>query len=405
MQQSERLSTLPSSGKRLWRVVGFALVAIALFLTMRFLGDQLFSEAKPPSTSKGTELEQCANESHDCNMATSSSWQTGNLNQNNSAYQEGDSVPYRATFTGLVSGETYLTTIEWDSLEGGKRAIDYLTTYTRTETNAVACDAAICGSATAATKSIPADGSLGSVPQMAGVFSLYGATFTPSGTVIATPGDGNLCSDGLPCPTPTNPTGYTVIDKSASSQQKRITVYFTAQNETVILAWGGHIASQTDWGTGMSASSIEGSPYHMRLVDFRCTDATNCSSGNKDVSMSASAISTPPSSTTTVASSTTVVVTTTAPPVVTTVPPVVTTTPVVVTTTPVVVTTIPSDLQVITPTPTESPDLQQVFPDELAKGGFGADTLRTISMLVMLFGAIILVHRAVRRLAMTGDRP
>lgn len=402
MQHLEQRTT--PDPRRLWRIAGFAMIAIALFLTMRFVGDQLFSQAQRPTatSSKGTELEQCANKSHDCNTAGSSSWQTGNLNQNNSAYAEGDSVPYRATFTGLAVGQTYLATIEWDSLEGGKHAIDYLTSYKRTETNAVACDAATCGSGTAATAAIPSDSSLGSVSQVTGQFSLYGASFTPMGTAISIPANGNLCSDGLPCPTPMNPTGYTVIDKSASSQQKRITVYFTANYATAVLAWGGHIASQTDWGAGMSASEINGSPYHMRLVDFRCTDATNCSSGNKDVSMSANAIVAPTTTTTTSTTSTTAAPTTTA--VATTAPPVVTTAPPVVTTAPAVVTTVPNDLQVITPTPESTPELQQEFPDKLVTTGFDGGITRMMAMIAMLFGAMLLTYRAFRRLALGGGR-
>ncbi len=402
MQQLESANTPQVSNGRLWRIVGFITVAVALFLTIRFLSGELFSEAQKPSSNRGTELEQCANSGSGCDTAGSSSWQTGNLNQNNSAYAEGDSVPYRATFTGLGIGETYLVTIEWDSLDGGKHAIDYLTTYTRTEPNALACDAATCGSATAATAAIPADASLGTVPQVAGSFSLFGATFTPQGTTIASPGLGNLCSDGLPCPTPVNPTAYTIINPSSSTQKKQVTVYFTAQNSTAVLAWGGHIASESDWGAGMSASSINGSPYHMRLVDFRCTDAKNCSSGNKDVSMSAAAI-TPTTTTTTIAATTTTAeATTTTVAVTTTAPPVVTTAPPVVTTAPPVVTTVPADLQIITPTPDESPDFQQEFPDELASTGFAAETIRLMSMMAMLLGGLLLVNRAFRRLALKG---
>lgn len=416
MEHVEQRTTPPPDSRRLWRIAGFALIAIALFLTMRFAGDQLFSEAQRPesSGSQGTELEQCANTNHDCNTALSSSWQTGNLNQNNSAYAEGDSVPYRATLTGLTVGESYLVTIEWDSLEGGKHAIDYLTSYTRTESTGLACDAAECGSVTAATAPIPADASLGSVPQTSGSFSLYGATFTPMGTVISNPANGNLCSDGLPCPTPMSPTGYTIIDKSATSQQKQITVYFTANNPKVVLAWGGHIASQADWGVDMSASDINGSPYHMRLIDFRCTNATNCSSGNKDVSMSTSAIVAPPTTTTTTTTSTTTT-TTTEPPVTTTtasptttaaastVPPVVTTAPPVVTTAPPVV-TVPNELQIIVPEPAQPDDLQQVFPDELASTGFDGGITRLLAMIAMLLGAMVLTCSAFRRLTLGGDK-
>jgi hypothetical protein len=49
---------------------------------------------------------------------------------------------------------------------------------------------------------------------------------------------------------------------------------------------------------------------------------------------------------------------------------------------------VPDDLQVITPTPDESPDLQQEFPDELASTGFGG---------------LVLLNRAFRRLALQED--
>ena len=399
MQEIEQLP-MPHSSGRLWRIAALITVAIALFLTIRFLSGELFSDAKEVSLVEGIALEQCANKDHDCTTPDSSSWQKGSLNKMNSLYAEGDSVPYRVAFSDLTPGETYLVTIEWDWLKQGKHAIDYLTSYTRTETNAVACNAAFCGSDTAATVAIPSDGTLGSVPQVAGNFSLYGASFTPQGTSITDPSLGNLCTTD-PCSTPSNPSGYTEITGSEASQ-KRITVYFTATNEVVALAWGGHIASQVDWGEGMSASSIEGAPYHMRVVDFRCSDSTNCSSGSMDVSMNVSALSVPSTTTTTVAATTTAV-STTPPPVVTTAPPVVTTAPPVVTTAPPVVTTVPGDLQVITPTPDESPDLQQEFPDELASTGLSANTIRLFSMVTMLFGGLLLINRAFRRLTLDRD--
>ena len=111
--------------------------------------------------------------------------------------------------------------------------------------------------------------------------------------------------------------------------------------------------------------------------------------------MSAAAITPTTTTTTIAATTTTVAVTTTAPPVVTTAPP-------VVTTAPPVVTTVPTDLQIITPTPDEAPDLQQEFPDELASTGFAAETIRLMSMMAMLLGGLLLVNRAFRRLAMKG---
>jgi hypothetical protein len=70
-----------------------------------------------------------------------------------------------------------------------------------------------------------------------------------------------------------------VGDKSA-----RITITFTPSVSNPVLAWGGHIATRTDWGQDNSAISISGSPYHMRLIDL---DGTG---GNQDRSLSADAV-------------------------------------------------------------------------------------------------------------------
>ena len=51
-----------------------------------------------------------------------------------------------------------------------------------------------------------------------------------------------------------------------------------------VLAWGGHIATRQDWGTGNSAVAISGSPYHTRLIDL------DGSGGNQDRSLSADAV-------------------------------------------------------------------------------------------------------------------
>src|SRR5204862_74156 len=70
-----------------------------------------------------------------------------------------------------------------------------------------------------------------------------------------------------------------------ASGQRSVTVTFTATDSTVVIAWGGHIASQIDWGAGNSASAISGSPYHMRLLTLDDTQL-----GNQDRSLKASGI-------------------------------------------------------------------------------------------------------------------
>src|SRR5439155_17538759 len=52
------------------------------------------------------------------------------------------------------------------------------------------------------------------------------------------------------------------VDGSAN----KLKISFTANGPNALIAWGGHIASQVDWGIGKSASDINGSPYHSRVV-------------------------------------------------------------------------------------------------------------------------------------------
>ena len=56
-------------------------------------------------------------------------WQNGNLGSSNSHYKEGDTVPYRATDADLVNNEMYWQSIGWDTLKGGKHALDYINTF------------------------------------------------------------------------------------------------------------------------------------------------------------------------------------------------------------------------------------------------------------------------------------
>src|SRR5262245_35693437 len=51
----------------------------------------------------------------------------GNLNPSKAHYNEGDSVPYRAVIDDLTQGHTYGLTIQWDTVDSGAYALDYLT--------------------------------------------------------------------------------------------------------------------------------------------------------------------------------------------------------------------------------------------------------------------------------------
>src|SRR5690606_5354576 len=197
-------------------------------------------------------------------------WQNGNLNENQAHYAEGESVPYRIRFTGVDTGVSHTVTIEWDTTEGGKHALDYITSYNRTETNADACSGVInCDPTVYSTYAIPTDdrvtaghdGVLGNeddITQIPGVFTLFNGTIT-----------------GV--------SSYIRSGTYAGSSKTGIQITFTATTDNPVLAWGGHISTRMDWVVGNSAIAFSGSPYHMRVIEV------DGSPGNMDRSLSASA--------------------------------------------------------------------------------------------------------------------
>ena len=384
---------------RPWR---FAAVAALLVLGLVKVSGGLDATASSVAE-KQPSLEQCANAAHDCTV-NSPSWQTGNLNQSNSVYAEGDSVPYRATMTGLTPEAIYRLTIAWDATSNGLRAIDYLTSYNRTETLAVPCDVTTCGAVGPVQTGIPADPDLGSVVQVAGNFTAWGAQFTASGTVIGDPAAGNLCS-GSPCSIGANPSAYSLSGAYTDTAERRISIVFTAKNETAVIAWGGHVASQADWGASNAASSINGSPYHMRIVGFECSSSTNCGSGQRDRSMNANALAAPNSTTTSSSSSTSSTSTTSSTTTssssstssTSSTSTTSTTEPRVTTTT--AVATVIIIAEPITTTTVAAPELPSdelvIFPD-LPETGTSWSWRIAVAMGSMILGALVLVYAAIR---------
>jgi hypothetical protein len=272
---------------KFWRVSAVALLMASVVFLSRW--DSPLQAAVKPSVS----LEQCSNLTTTCDTTHSANWQTGNLGTSNSDYAEGDSVPYRTIASNLTVGQTYKLHIEWDTTQSGKHALDYLTTYNRTESTANPCAGVTCAGGTS-TLAIPIDSQVtgGGVTQVAGqAFTAFGATFPGNGAMVSNSG-GNLCGSAT-CTIPTNPSAYSLIGTYAGTSQTGLALYFTATNSTAVIAWGGHIARRLDWGSGKSAADVSGSPYHMRVIDYKCSDVDNCSSGNMDRSLSAGAVTIP----------------------------------------------------------------------------------------------------------------
>ncbi len=211
------------------------------------------------------DLDQCANGpfSGPFVPCTGSAWQNGNVGQSQGHYYEGDSIPYRLVFDNLIAGDVYTVTIQWDTTKAGKHAIDYLTTYNRTEsTGNNPCSGVVapdCTTNTADTYPIPLDSNVSG----AGVTQIGGQVFTMWGGDITAVGP------------------YVLSGTYAGDSSTSITITFTAESTEAVLAWSGHIADRNDWaGLGGSASDITGSPYHMRFLDL------NGQGGNQDRSLS-----------------------------------------------------------------------------------------------------------------------
>jgi Prealbumin-like fold domain len=210
-------------------------------------------------------LDQCANGSitapdpTPCQSAPE--WVNGNLGASKAHFFEGDSIPYRIRMDNLSTAIAHTITIEWDTTKSGKHALDYITTFDRSVPGANPCvGVAGCNSAVFGAFAIPQDPQV-PFAQIPGQFQLYGGTIN------------SLSAYSYP-----DGTGFTG-DKSA-----RITITFHTTVANPVLAWGGHIATRANWGTGNSAVNIPGSPYHTRLV------ALDGSGGNQDRSLSAEAV-------------------------------------------------------------------------------------------------------------------
>ena len=196
-------------------------------------------------------------------------WVTGNAGASDSHWHEGDSIAYRMLLSNITTSGSHTVTIQWDTTKGGKHTIDYLTSYNRTETTADPCSLVTgCGSPT--TVGIPNDTNA-SIAKIPGVFTLFNGTIS-------------------------SVSAYTLTGPYSGDSSTSITINFTAGNSTPVLAWGGHIATQSDWGQGNSAIAVTGSPYHTRILDL------DGSGGNQDRSLSAAAVFPSPAITTQVSS-------------------------------------------------------------------------------------------------------
>ncbi|MBN1155284.1 PKD domain-containing protein [candidate division KSB1 bacterium] len=169
-------------------------------------------------------------------------WITGINTPPKGSYQEDDVIPYRFYMNTLTTGSHTLT-IEYESTKAGVHAFDYLMTYNATETPSIGDDITNFPWAGPSTYAIPLDPNVSGagVTQQPGNFTIY------NGTITAV-------------------SSYTLLGTYLGDSNTQITITFEAASEEVLIVWGGHIASEDDWGDGYGAGGVTGAPFHMKLA-------------------------------------------------------------------------------------------------------------------------------------------
>ena len=239
------------------------------------LGVLLLGAAQLVSANPSASLSQGGNGSF-TNAVSPVNWQNGNANENNSHYFEGESIPYRLVITGLSPG-THNVVLEWDIRNSSEMAIDYVTHFQRIAETVNPLSGLSGNFGPPVTVAIPTpipSLNVSGLPQPQSSF----AALAPSEKLF-TIYNGSIVSLNY-----VNNSQGNLGDLSASASSSDLQINFTCTNSTVVLAWGGHIASRLDWGVGNSAAGISGSPYHTRLI------SVDGSGGSQDRSLKAAAV-------------------------------------------------------------------------------------------------------------------
>ncbi len=225
----------PAKGLRFsprWPVYALVSVLLLVGLTSFSLafssgGGGPFTEAPPQPTRVGSgpaphyTLAQWAD--------TLARWRFGNLNPQNSAYQEGEGVPFMLRIENAVPGTTYTFGIRYDCAHRSVNGYDFLSSYDRDRGVTPALHEAGPGTSVPdATLVVPDDPSIvfddGEGDRR---FKLWGGSFANA----TGPSPDSLC-----------------LPERGQKAEKEYTVAFIALTETVYLLWSGHLASGLDWG-------------------------------------------------------------------------------------------------------------------------------------------------------------
>jgi hypothetical protein len=238
-------------------------------------------------------------------------YDSGNSNGLKSHWQEGQFISYRVVI--VAPPGNHLLDISWDTVVSSLHAIDYMGSFDATETTsstqstfnynhnnpcqdlvnhgdmaAADCPAGPppfsapwpgtsagvgplaltnCGGSAGSAPAVSAPGNVGlyGPPVVAGdAFHSFVGTITYQNQNLAQ--GSNSCSSGAEIP-------FTVEGNAGGAAR------------TVVLTFGGHIASFHDWGAGNSATTINGSPYHLHMGTL-----DGASTGSQDLQLATTSV-------------------------------------------------------------------------------------------------------------------
>ena len=224
-------------------------------------------------------------------------WTNNNLGGTGSHFNESHSVPYRVTCYNLTGNTDYVIRIGFDVRDGGKYALDYITgpqnlsphgffphaeEHVRPLENPTV--AGIATNTTPAFFTIP-DIDYGTTGQRDTLRASFNAL--DAQTIINPAAVGTkkqlVIYDGVINSAVWQAPGNVNLKSFAHLEAVLMVKFKTNAGKTkVVLAWGGHIASQIDWGINESASYISGSPYHTRIKGFAMDPGDNSEDFTED---------------------------------------------------------------------------------------------------------------------------
>jgi hypothetical protein len=276
--------------------------------------------SQPPAASvifmdADIDFTQCENDSDNDEVVNACNWVTGALNQNNSLYTEGDAVPQRL-FHKLSANNQHTFVIEYDFSKNDVYAYDFLTSADATQSGALLNECAnLPGfvSAASCAAMFTTNVQLAAIPSDA--FDAVAARENPPGAGARNikVGCDPACAVGVTVQFPNAPVGPSdsepgeahdpdsdpdCFKNCGNSKVVVAVIVTTAASNTLVGIWfAGHLAESADppgsaigWGTGCGgpsnpcgASSISGSPFHLRYTCLKESPSGTCKPvGNRD---------------------------------------------------------------------------------------------------------------------------